>query len=467
MWQNKLLVVIACLSLAALACSLAAPENDSGQSQAEPTTIAEVMASPVARETEPPPTATSSPVPTVREDTDTIAVASDPGSLDVVSGADSSGQASGGGAAVAVESLSSIQNVEAQLYLPNCTPVLNWPLYVVAGGDTLHKIATRHGTTWQSLAKSNCLANPNLIYVGQALHVPPAPLPPPDNNLPVIANPAFPSPPGCNVFVKDMSRLVPVYAGPGTVFGKVAYLYNYARWLESNLDGYRIEFPFGGSGWVRQEETYVAGDCGFELPEYNSPGNPPLNSCSAVPSAGSGWIARIYTAPGGQGDVIGRLGNYAPVLKYASGSYQITLEHWGTVGWVRETDIGLVGTCPNFHQPTPTVTAAPPSPTWTPVPPTATATPDDPFSDLPRISNPGRPAPDECVVQVNDETPALIYPGPISTGPIAVLENYAPYVESVEGGYEIALSESRRGWVSATDTDLFGQCFSTSISEAE
>jgi LysM repeat protein len=402
-----------------------------------------------------------------------LANVSDGGTLgipDEASEVNSAGPANAGGEAVAVEQLSSTQNTTAQFYIPGCTPVVNWPLYVVVSGDTLHKIATRHGVSWQNLAQANCLANPNLIYVGQGLHVPPTPAPPPDGidgNLPVIANPPHPSPPGCNVFVTDMSQLVPVYAAPGTVFGPIAYLYNYARWLESNLDAYRIVFPFGGSGWVSKQVTHVSGDCGFELPEYNHPGpNPPLDSCNVVPSAGTGWIARIYTEPAGRGTVIGRLGNYAPVIRYAEGSFEIALPAWTTTGWVRETDIGLVGTCPDFYSPTPT--PLPPSPTRTPVPPTPThtATPKPPFSDLPHVSNPGRPAPEDCVVLGRNAMPVLIYPGPVSPGPIAVLDNYAPYVDSVDGGYVIALSSARRGWVAESGTQLEGQCFSTSSANA-
>lgn len=445
MSKYKVLTVIASLSLATMACSLAGRAQESEPLAPVASPSAAVSAQPTAQDPGPEPTLTPVPSPTVRVASENVAAAGDSGILNTGNSA---------GEAIAVEQINALQDVAVQFYIPNCTPILNWPLYTVVGGDTLHKIATRHGTTWQTLAQANCLANPNLIYVGQALHVPAKPAPPPDDgNLPVIANPALPSPPGCNVFVSDMSQLVPVYAGPGTVFGKVAYLYNYARWLETNLDGHRIAFPFGGSGWVSKQVTYVAGDCGFELPEYNHPGNPPLDSCSAVAPASSGTIARIYTAPGGQGEVIGRLGNYAPVIQYAQGSFEIALTAWTTVGWVRETDIGLMGTCPNFHEPTPT----------------HTPTPEPPFNNLPRVSNPGRPAPEDCVVMVNDRTPALVYPGPVSTGPIAVLENYAPYLDSVEGGYIIALSSApqRQGWVSASDADLAGQCFSTSTTAGE
>lgn len=473
MSKSNLLVVLICLSLATIACTLSGADKASNASvpTAIPTTGA-VLAQPTEQASLPEPTRTPFPTATALAVAQVALETDEQRFIDEVSGANSANPSGGsGGEAIAVESFSSIQSIEVQFYIPNCTPVLDWPLYTVVKGDTLYKIATRHGTSWKNLANANCLANPNLIYVGQGLHVPPTPAPPPDGidgNLPIIANPSYPSPPGCNVFVTNMSKLVPVYAGPSNAFGPVAYLYNYAQWLESNLDGYRILFPFGGSGWVSKQLTYVAGDCGFELPEYNHPGpNPPLDSCNAVPSSGAGRIARIYTEPAGRGTVIGRLGNYAPVIQYAEGSFEIGLPAWTTTGWVRETEIGLVGTCPNFYQPT--YTPVPPSPTWTPVPPTPThtATPKPPFSDLPHISNPGRPAPEDCVVTVRAGAPALIYPGPISTGPIAVLDNYAPYIDSVERGYIIAISSARQGWVAESDTQLEGQCVSISGTSAE
>ncbi|MCO0632837.1 LysM peptidoglycan-binding domain-containing protein [Micrococcus yunnanensis] len=47
--------------------------------------------------------------------------------------------------------------------------------YTVRPGDTLGGIAKAHGTTWQSLAKLNALADPHLIEVGQRLRVPALP----------------------------------------------------------------------------------------------------------------------------------------------------------------------------------------------------------------------------------------------------------------------------------------------------
>ena len=43
--------------------------------------------------------------------------------------------------------------------------------YTVRSGDTLSGIAAKYGTDYQTLAKANGLANPNVIYPGQVLVV--------------------------------------------------------------------------------------------------------------------------------------------------------------------------------------------------------------------------------------------------------------------------------------------------------
>ena len=50
--------------------------------------------------------------------------------------------------------------------------VNQYTTYKVQKGDTLSKIASKYGTTYQNLAKINNIKNPNLIYVGQSIKVP-------------------------------------------------------------------------------------------------------------------------------------------------------------------------------------------------------------------------------------------------------------------------------------------------------
>lgn len=44
--------------------------------------------------------------------------------------------------------------------------------YTVVAGDTLSKIATKYGTTYQKLAAHNGITNPNIIRVGQKIKIP-------------------------------------------------------------------------------------------------------------------------------------------------------------------------------------------------------------------------------------------------------------------------------------------------------
>lgn len=56
---------------------------------------------------------------------------------------------------------------------PGCKPRKDWTLtYTVQPNDALDNIATRYGTNRWELADGNCLADPNLIVVGQTLRVP-------------------------------------------------------------------------------------------------------------------------------------------------------------------------------------------------------------------------------------------------------------------------------------------------------
>jgi LysM repeat protein len=65
--------------------------------------------------------------------------------------------------------------------------------YTVQRGDTLFSIARRFGTTVDVLARTNRIANPNRINVGQVLLVPGRPAPPPPRPVP---RPPAPAPAG-------------------------------------------------------------------------------------------------------------------------------------------------------------------------------------------------------------------------------------------------------------------------------
>jgi surface antigen len=67
-------------------------------------------------------------------------------------------------------------------------------IYTIRSGDTLGRIATANGTSWQTLAEHNQIGNPNLIYVNQQICLPgnaPAPQPVSSSSVPLhnTANP--------------------------------------------------------------------------------------------------------------------------------------------------------------------------------------------------------------------------------------------------------------------------------------
>ena len=53
-----------------------------------------------------------------------------------------------------------------------CMPPSGWKRYLVRPGDTLYKIATIFGTSYQTLQKANCMGNSTLIFPGTSIYVP-------------------------------------------------------------------------------------------------------------------------------------------------------------------------------------------------------------------------------------------------------------------------------------------------------
>ena len=59
-----------------------------------------------------------------------------------------------------------------------CGPPPTWRVVYVQRGDTLYSLAIRYGTTVEIISQANCLVD-DIIYVGQALYLPPViPVPP-------------------------------------------------------------------------------------------------------------------------------------------------------------------------------------------------------------------------------------------------------------------------------------------------
>jgi LysM repeat protein len=87
--------------------------------------------------------------------------------------------------------------------------------------------------------------------------------------------------------------------------------------------------------------------------------------------------------------------------------------------------------------------------------PAATAPPPA----LPLISYPGQPASDQCAVFVNSADAVYIYASPNSSDTVlGILGNYAPWQQTIVGGYAIALPDKTTGWVQDQYTTLVGNC---------
>jgi LysM repeat protein len=57
---------------------------------------------------------------------------------------------------------------------PTVTPAPGERTHTVQPGQNLYRIALQYGLTWQELAEYNNITNPNAIYVGQVIRIPPA-----------------------------------------------------------------------------------------------------------------------------------------------------------------------------------------------------------------------------------------------------------------------------------------------------
>ncbi|MCA9932916.1 MAG: LysM peptidoglycan-binding domain-containing protein [Ardenticatenaceae bacterium] len=109
------------------------------------------------------------------------------------------------------------------IMLVGVTAVFAFP-YTVQSGDTLSAIAQRFGTTYQTLAQVNNLANPNYIYVGQVLEIPDDGTTPPTEPAPT----PVPSP-GGTYTVQSGDTLSTIAQRFGTTYLAIAQANNIAN----------------------------------------------------------------------------------------------------------------------------------------------------------------------------------------------------------------------------------------------
>jgi len=74
---------------------------------------------------------------------------------------------------IATPTLQVTPSVSSEVTAVPTLPPATGSFYVVQGGDTLYSIACRYGVSVWQLASYNNIRNPNRIYVGQVIHIPP------------------------------------------------------------------------------------------------------------------------------------------------------------------------------------------------------------------------------------------------------------------------------------------------------
>jgi LysM repeat protein len=233
--------------------------------------------------------------------------------------------------------------------VPPCPIPQGWVPYQVAPGDTLNAIARRTGTTANQLAVGNCLANPNAIYVGQYLYVPPTVIITP---IPVACSPAP------RLAIGGTGRVLPgesnaLRSAPGqgsnsVVIGQIpaGALFTVLfgpqctggiNWWQVNYNG-QIGWTGEGQGGVYWVEPYVVTTCS-PSPRLAvgglgrvTPGDP--NVLRSLPGKGSGSVV-IGQIPGG--------GIFSVLAgpQCADGIYWWQVNYNGITGWTGEGQAGV------------------------------------------------------------------------------------------------------------------------------
>lgn len=203
---------------------------------------------------------------------------------------------------------------------PACVVRSDWGVYTVVAGDTLSSIAQRSNTTTAILLQANCLANANVIRVGQVIRVPSTPLPPtqePANTLPSITE-----------------NGVNVRTGPGVAYMSIGTLNRGARVQPRHRTedgGWYLIVTDGIEGWV--SAAYLAGLIPSQVPVYTSPIQPPVNSPLDTIIYDD---TSVYSGPGLTYMVVGTLRNGTRIQgRYRSeDGLWVLLVTDGVEGWV-------------------------------------------------------------------------------------------------------------------------------------
>lgn len=237
---------------------------------------------------------------------------------------------------------------------PNCVPThAEWPVYTVRSGDTLGNIASRAGTTADTLVTVNCMANANLITVGMNLRVPrlPATATPTTSGIPVIDIGAPAN--VCRVVARGIQASV---WGPGDGQTQpLAYLKS-GLLLQVTNGGYLVDIPnTTEDGIVSMSETILAGtNCPTvtpNLPIVGGQGTVPIDGCWLVNGNPSATVYIYYQATD-TSSPIAIMGTYLPYSGAAGPGFRVSIPEFGHEGYIAPSvNLSLQGSGCNVPRP--------------------------------------------------------------------------------------------------------------------
>jgi len=171
-------------------------------------------------------------------------------------------------------------------------PAASTGTYVVRPGDTLFRIALRHGVPLWSLAQANGIQNPSLIYVGQVLRIP--------MGGPSTASPAAPAPPATSgrwIDVDLSEQRLTAYEGNTPV--RTTLVSTGLPWTPTPTGQYRIYVKYlsddmAGPGYYLPGVPYVMYFYrGYSLHGtywHNNFGHPMSHGCVNLPTPEARWL---------------------------------------------------------------------------------------------------------------------------------------------------------------------------------
>ncbi len=249
---------------------------------------------------------------------------------------------------------------------PGCTPRTDWPIYAVVRGDTLAHIASRTGSTVNTLVTANCLLNADRIEVGQQIRVPNMPavtVPPtltqtPDpQTLPFFSNGGLPPVDRCHVDIRPQPQTMgaALYQGtPPNALVQFGWMAGWADHLSATDTHIEVLFFSSGTrGWVSRDDVILNSVCdGIPAPRrLDSVGDPTGFSCVAYPVAADIPLfsqADIYSP------MNAILGNWAHWEREVNDLYEVIVypDTGPLRGYVQTMNVNLQGPgCPDAFLP--------------------------------------------------------------------------------------------------------------------